>query len=147
MLPSFCLVGRLDAVEVIGASLKEMAGGAGTRRVAEGDRRAVRLYHGARLVAPPSANEPWGCSSLVGSALGVVCAGPVPVLQRNRRRWWRWSAWVPRCRSVAGVGLWAAVSLAVGGAWLSTTTDTPTTAGWEGSWMAGMACRQAQIPP
>src|ERR1700736_859017 len=36
LLPSFCLLGRLDAVEVIGPAVEAVAGGAGTRSVARG---------------------------------------------------------------------------------------------------------------
>ena len=144
MLPSFCLVGRLDAVEVIGASVQKMAAGWGARRVAVGIGElfaytTVRGWwrrHRERAV--------W-LLGLVGTALAWCLPDPSGAADTDALvALESWGAAVP---VVAGVGLWAAVSLVAGGAWLSTTTDTPTTGGCGCSWMAVMACRKAQFPP
>jgi hypothetical protein len=145
LLPSFCLVGRLDVVEVIGPALKAVAGGSGTRPVAVGvdglfayttvrgwwrrhrERGAwlwgvVTAAARAWCVARPSGvSETDALAALEG--VGVVVAAAV------------------------GVGLWPAVSLVSGGAWLSTTTDTPTTAGAGRRLMTVMAGRRSRTPP
>ncbi len=147
LLPSFCLAGRLDAVEVIGPPVRAVAQDAGTRSVARGI---------GELFAYTTVRGWW---------------------RRHRKRvGWLWSAlaglpWWGRPESVAdgeidaleavtalataagaasvlvGLSLWPAVSLISGGMWLFATTDVPTTAGCGGSWMAVMASISPTIPP
>jgi hypothetical protein len=129
-------------VEVIGRAVKEISAGSGPRRVAK------RM---GELFAYTTVREWW---------------------RRHCRRWaWLaellWAGWALPGRGPAGgaeglkvleglgaalsaalgMGLWPAVSLAVSGVWLSTTTDTPTTGDWGWFWMALMAGRDAQVPP
>jgi hypothetical protein len=143
LLPSFCLVGRLDAVEVIGPALKAVACGSGTRPVAEGI---------GELFAHTTVRGWW---------------------RRHReRRFWLWAlvgalvSCLPGLSGVSdtdalaaletvatalsgpvGVGLWPAVSVVSGGAWLSTTTDAPTTDGARRRLMAVMAPHHSRTPP
>jgi hypothetical protein len=103
LLPSFCLLGRLDAVEVIGPAVKAVAAGQGTRRVAQQidpdfaytTVRGWYRRHRQRV-------EGGGKAETVAAVERV--AGPV-------------AAWL-------GLAVWAAVSLLSGGRWLF-TTDAP----------------------
>jgi len=144
LLPSFCLVGRLDAVEVIGPALKAVSCGAGTRRVAAGIGELFAYttlrgwwrrhqQRGAWLWSVLSAARAW----CVGRCWGGSDADALEALESVGAA----------VAAVAGVGSWPAVSLVLGGAWLSTTTDTPTTAGVGGSLMTLMAGRDLQVPP
>lgn len=142
MLPSFCLVGRLDAVEVIGSAVEQMSGGSGTRRVAKGigelfaytTVRAWWRRHCERLAWLGEVVSSWwalGGGRAMGEAEAVRALEALGVM----------------VSVAAGVGLWPAVSLAVGGAWLSTTTDVPTTSGLAWSWMTVMAGTDVAWPP
>jgi hypothetical protein len=142
MLPSFCLVGRLDAVEVIGPALVAVAAGAGTRSVAGGIARlfastTVRGWwrrHCQRLAWLAEVFWAWGelpCGRPAGGAEGLAALEMVGA----------------SLSLAVGIGLWSAVSLAVSGVWLATATDMPTTSGWGWSWMTLMACSDAPVPP
>ncbi len=125
LLLSFCLLGRLDAVEVIGPAVKAVAAGQGTRPVARQidphfasttvrgwyRRYRQRVQRGGRAEAV--------------AALERV-AGPV-------------AAWL-------GVAVWAAVSLRSGGRWLS-TTDTPLAGGRGWPWMTVTVIDHPRRPP
>lgn len=129
LLPSFCLLGRLDAVEVIGPAVEAVAGGAGTRSVARGlgvtfAYTTVRGWwrrHRRRVGVLEVADGADGVEALK-SVGGSVSAA-------------------------VGIGVWPAVSLLSGGAWLSTTTNTPTTTDLRRRWMSVMAGRDLTIPP
>jgi Domain of unknown function (DUF6431) len=126
LLPSFCLLGRLDAVEVIGPAVGAVAEGRGTRTVAQQIdpnfayttvrawcrryRQRVRRGGEAESVA----------------ALERV-AGPV-------------AAWL-------GVPLWSAVSWLRGGRWLSATTDMPLAGGRGWRWMTVTVVDHPRRPP
>jgi hypothetical protein len=142
MLPSFCLVGRLDAVEVIGPALVAVAAGSGTRPVARGI---------ARLFAYTTVRGWWRrhCQRLAWLAEGLSACWELPGGRPvGRAEGLAALEMVGAALSVpVGIGLWSAVSLAVSGAWLATTTDMPTTGGWGWSWMTLMACADAPVPP
>jgi hypothetical protein len=144
LLPSFCLLRRLDAVEVIGRTVTAVARGAGTRSEAKaiGDifpyttvrgwwrRHRERARALLAWLAPTTAR--WRVSS--AGRCGVE-ADAVEVLK----------AVAEPTALVMGIGLWAAVSLQTAGGWLSktTTTDTPFSGG--GGWVL-MAARTADQP-
>jgi hypothetical protein len=145
LLPSFCLLRRLDAVEVIGPAVTAVAAGVGTRRVAKGiaelfayttvrgwwrrhRERVEALLDGLAAVAavlrvslPCHGADADGAGAL--ESLGVsVSAG-------------------------LGIGVWPAVSLLSAGAWLSTTTSTPFLAVPEWRLMTVMAACRSTVPP
>jgi hypothetical protein len=150
LLPSFCLLRRLDAVEVIGRTVTAVSRGAGTRSEAKavGDMFPYTTVRGwwrrhrerarAWLVwlAPTAAGwmVSWpGCR-------GVAAADAVEALK----------AVAEPIGTVMGVGLWAAVSLLTAGGWLSnptTTTDTPFSSGGRRVLMAARTADQPRRPP
>lgn len=125
LLPSFCLLGRLDAVEVIGPAIVAVSAGGGCRPVARGI---------GELFAYTTVRGWWRRHreriGWLWAALRVSQAGP--------------EGWAGLGSMTWGVGPWPAVSLWSGGAWLSTTTTTPTTTGSGGQMMTVMVCG---IPP
>ena len=148
LLPSFCLKGRLDAVEVIGPAVEAVAAGAGTRSVARGMGiafahttvrgwwRRHRQRVGVLLEVVVAVAAAWGVSlsrlsATVSEADGVGALKTVGV----------------SVSAAVGIGVWPAVSLVSGGAWLSTTTNAPTTAvaGWR--LMTVTAGRGWRVPP
>jgi hypothetical protein len=126
LLPSFCLVGRLDAVEVIGPAITAVAAGQGTRRVARQidpdfaftTVRAWYRRYRQRL-------QRSGKAESVAALEGV--AGPV-------------AAWL-------GVAVWAAVSWLSRGRWLSATTDVPLAGGPGWRWMTVTVLDHPRRPP
>jgi len=127
LLPSFCLVGRLDSVEVIGPALKAVAAGRGTRSVAAG----------LGPTFPYTTVRGWWRRyrkrvAVLGPAGAVVAPETAARL----------------LSTVGAVGVWPAVSLSSGGRWLAaTTTNTPTTASSEGFLMAVMGAGRSRVPP
>jgi hypothetical protein len=141
LLPSFCLVRRLDAVEVIGPAVEAVCSGVGTRRVAAGigglfayttvrgwwrrhRERAAWLLGVLGAVLGWSMPSPasWAEAEVLEGAGGVVAAA-------------------------VGVPVWPAVSLISGGGWLSANMDTPTTGAAARFWMTLMAGRDDGRPP
>jgi hypothetical protein len=133
LLPAFCLVGRLDPVEVIGGVLARVAAGAGVRPAAaeagvpHTTARDWRRRHRAR--APALAV---GLAGLV-AALG----GPPPRLSVEPERAAVEAAgacWAAARRRFGGrtPSLWRLWSLVTGGTVLDTATNPPTTtaSGW-----------------
>jgi hypothetical protein len=144
LLPSFCLLGRLDAVEVIGPAVEAVAGGAGTRSVARGMgiafayttvrgwwRRHRQRVGLVEVVAGLGVSLPRLSAAVADEADGVRALKTVGV----------------SVSAAVGIGVWPAVSLLSGGAWLSTTTNTPTTGGSRRRLMTVMAGRDSTIPP
>jgi hypothetical protein len=144
LLPSFCLLGRLDAVEVIGPAVEAVADGAGTRSVARGMgiafayttvrgwwRRHRQRVGLVEVVAGLGVSLPRLSAAVADEADGVRALKTVGV----------------SVSAAVGIGVWPAVSLLSGGAWLSTTTNTPTTGGSRRRLMTVMAGRDSTIPP
>ncbi|MDQ1361854.1 MAG: hypothetical protein QOJ44_2231 [Acidimicrobiaceae bacterium] len=148
LLPSFCLVGRLDAVGVIGPAVTAVGAGAGTRLVAgeidehfayttvrgwwRRHRQRVEVLVGwlAAIVAARGLSLPRPCGVAEADALEGLkaVAGPVS--------------------AAFGIGLWSAVSLVTAGRWLSkTTTDTPLAGEGGRRLMTAMATGQPRRPP
>ncbi|MGH9001698.1 MAG: hypothetical protein ACRDYV_01080 [Acidimicrobiia bacterium] len=133
LLPAFCLVGRLDGVEVIGAVLARIAAGSGVRPAAaeagvpHTTARDWRRRHRAR--APALAVGLAGVVAALGGPplrlsaeperAAVEAAGACGAAARRRFR--------DRTPS-----LWRLWSLVTGGAALGTATNPPTTTagGW-----------------
>lgn len=143
LLPSFCLVGRLDTVEVIGPAVVAVSAGLGTRPAAKGI---------GELFAYTTVRGWWRRHrERAGQLLEVLTAAA-----------WRAPRWygVASRDSLAvlegvgatvavgtGVGLWPAVSLMLGGAWLSATTDVPSIGSVERVWMSLMGSTSSKTPP
>ncbi len=133
LLPAFCLVGRLDAVEVIGFVLARVADGWGVRRAAakvdvpHSTARDWRRRHRAR--APALAV---GLAGLAAS-LGSPPLRLSPVAERAAVEA-AGACWTVARRRFEGrtPPLWRFWSLVTGGAALGTATNPPTTAagGW-----------------
>ena len=148
LLPSFCLLRRLDAVEVIGPAVTAVAAGAGTRRVAEGI---------AELFAYTTVRGWWRRHR---ERTGMVLDGLVAVAAEGRGSLPCQGAVVDgdgvgaletlgeSVSAGLGIGVWPAVSLLSAGAWLSTTTtSTPFLAVPEWRLMTVMAASRSTIPP
>lgn len=130
LLPAFCLVGRLDSVEVIGAALASAVVGVGDRRaalvagVAHSTVRGWRRRYRSR------------CAALAAgfSALAVELGSIAPVYSSDGPRAGlealgaAWDAARSRFAEVA-MGLWRFASVVCSGAVLATTTDSP----WAGA--------------
>lgn len=127
LVPSFCLVGRLDVVEVIGELIAEVVNGDGGVRppaeradvphttardwVRRFARRAAVLAAGfSAVVVEVSGLAPTLPVELPGLAMASIAAAFDAV----------------RCRGGPALGgMWAFASLVTGGALLATTTDPP----------------------
>lgn len=138
LLPSFCLLRRLDTVEVAGPALMAVAAGAGTRRAARGI---------DELFAYTTLRGWWrrhrqrqGWLARVLGATGGQAAGAEELLGQLQALGMGLSAGL-------GVSTWAAVSFALGGAWLATNTATPSKSRKGGGFMAVVAPKGAQVPP
>jgi hypothetical protein len=138
LLPSFCLLRRLDLVEVVGPALGKVAAGAGTRRAARGI---------DELFAHTTVRGWWrrhrrraGWLARMLGAAGVEAPGAEELLGQLQTLGIGLSAGL-------GVSTWAAVSFASGGAWLATNTATPVKPSQDGSFMALVAHKRAQLPP
>ena len=138
LVPSFCLLRRLDTVEVAGPALSEVAAGGLVRRVAAamGELFAYTTLRGwwrrhrerARWVAEvlwPAGRRPSGEREAVAELESLGEALSIGL----------------------GVSTWAAVSFALGGAWLSTNTTTPPKPRPDGGSMALVAPKGAEVPP
>ncbi len=138
LLPSFCLSRRLDSVEVAGPALMAVAAGAGTRRVARGI---------DELFAHTTLRGWWRQHRRrAGWVAGVLWpAGPRPVGDRELVA--ALQGFGEGLSVGLGVSTWAAVSLALGGSWLSTNTTTPSKSPTDGGFMAVVAPNRAQAPP
>jgi hypothetical protein len=150
LLPSFCLQGRLDSVEVIGPAVAAAVAGLGTRSVA---RRGG--------VVPHSTARGWcrrhrqrarvglAVMTVMVTALGTALDGPVVSAEAVAL-----SALETVAGAVCGsegLGLWPAVSVSTGGLWLASTgPPTPTglyaAAGGDGL-MASMPSPSPGRPP
>lgn len=130
LVPSFCLLGRLDVVEVVGEALSEVVGGrSGVRPVA------------ARLDVPHTTARDWlrrfarraGVLTAGFAALVVKLCGVAPVLPADPSHQALGAialAYVA-ARSRAGpllLALWPFAAVVTGGKLLSTNTDPP----WSG---------------
>src|SRR6266496_3783362 len=126
LLPSFALLRRLDAVEVVGAALERAAGGAGLRVVAAGlgvPHTTVRDWWRRFRVRAPVLVA--GLCALVVELGGLVaavdavgehaCLGALGALAVGVRR--RLGAAASAC--------WPLAALVSGGGWLSVTTSPP----------------------
>lgn len=135
LLPSFCLLRRLDSVEVTGPALAEVAAGLGTRRAARGidelfahtTLRGWWRRHRSRAgwLAEVLGKGGLGAEALVAELEALGAALSVGL----------------------GVSTWAAVSFALGAAWLATTTSAPSKCFAGGGFMAVVAPKGAQAPP
>jgi hypothetical protein len=148
LLPSFCLLRRLDAVDVIGPAVTAVATGAGTRSVAKGIGKlfahtTVRGWwrrHRERVRAALLEDL-----AATASALRVSVPQRAVVTDADGIR-----ALETLGVSVSaglGIAVWPAVSLLSAGAWLSTTTDTPFLADPGRRLMTAMAAYRSTIPP
>ena len=127
LVPSFCLVGRLDVVEVIGGLIAEVVrGDVGVRPPAERidvphttARDWVRRF--ARRAAALAAG--FAAAAVQVSGLAPALSHPLPRLALETIG----AAFeAVRCRGGPALsGMWAFASLVTGGALLATTTDPP----------------------
>ncbi|MGH7536225.1 MAG: hypothetical protein ACREMG_11680 [Gemmatimonadales bacterium] len=133
LLPAFCLVGRLDPVEVIGAVLARVAAGAGVRPAAveagvpHTTARDWRRRHRAR--APALAVGLAGlAASLGGPPLRLSPVAERAAVEAAGACW----AVARRRFGDRAPSLWRLWSLVTGGAALGSATNPPTTAtgGW-----------------
>jgi hypothetical protein len=134
-LPSFCLLRRLDSVEVTGPALAEVAAGSGMRRAARG---IDELFAHTTLRGwwrRHRSRAGW-LAEVLGEA-GLGAEGLVAELE----------ALGAALSAGLGVSTWAAVSVALCGAWLATTTSTPSKWPPGGGFMAVVAPKGAQEPP
>lgn len=140
LLPSFCLVGRLDHVEVVGAAIAAVTAGAGVRTAATAvdvphtTARGWRRRHRDRA--------PLLIAGFLAVAVGL--GTPVPDLNGppERRALLAASTAVGAVRGRLGDRApppWEVVGLVTGGRWLATTTNPP----WAG---AGGRAQMAAVP-
>jgi hypothetical protein len=143
LLPSFCLLRRLDAVEVIGPAVKSVAAGLGTRSVAK------RI---GELFAYTTVRGWWRrhrerAASLLGLVAGAAWwRRPLPSGATESDSLLTLENIGAAVSTAVGVPVWPAVSVVLCGAWLTTST-TPVTAG---SWcrlITVMAADDSRIPP
>jgi len=147
LLPSFCAVGRLDAVEVIGPAVQDVAAGKGTRSVAKaiGALFAYTTVRGwwRRHREQAAALVEWlvvmaaEWKVVLPETFGVA---PVDALEGLK-------AVAGPVSAVLGVGLWPAVSLVCEGRWLSKATELLSPAEAERRLMTVMGASQAAQPP
>ena len=133
LLPAFCLVGRLDAVEVIGAVLSRVAAGVGVRPAAaeagvpHTTARDWRRRHRAR--APALAVGLAGLVAALGGPPLRLSADPELASVEVAG-----ACWMVARRRFGGrsPSVWRLWSLVTGGRALGTATNPPTTAagGW-----------------
>jgi hypothetical protein len=135
LLPSFCLVRRLDAVEVIGPALKAVGCGAGTRSAAK-TIDELFAYTTVRGWWRRHRERTGWLLGLLRAASVVTDSDAVTGLET-----------VGKAIALAiDVPVWAAVSLFCGGMWLATSTmPTTATAGWV--LMTVMSGCGSTIPP
>ena len=126
LLPSFALLRRLDAVEVIGAALGRAAGGAGLRVVAAGlgvPHTTVRdWWRRFRVRAPMLAA---GLCALVVELGGLVAALDAAAEHACLAALELVAAGVRRRLGVAAPATWPLAALVSGGGWLGATTSPP----------------------
>jgi hypothetical protein len=144
LLPSFALLRRLDAVEVIGAALGRAAGGAGLRVVAAGlgvPHTTVRdWWRRFRVRAPMLAA---GLCALVVELGGLVdglpgvpqCAALAALAALDARVGQRLGAAAP--------ATWPLAAIVSGGGWLGATTSPP----WAGGGRRGWLPPEPRSPP
>jgi transposase-like protein len=126
LLPSFALLRRVDAVEVIGAALERAAGGAGLRVVAAGlgvphttARDWWRRFRArARVLAA-------GLCALVVELGGLVAALDAAAERACLTALGAVAAGVRRRLGVAAPATWPLAALVSGGGWLGVTTSPP----------------------
>lgn len=136
LLPSFCLLRRLDAVEVIGPALVAVSTGAGTRTVAKGIGELF-AYTTVRGWWRRHRDRLGWLAGVLAATFAVSGLDPLAAVQ---------TAAAPVSEGL-GVGPWPAVSLVLGGAWLLTNTESPTTYDLGRSLMALTAVEGARRPP
>jgi hypothetical protein len=145
LLPSFCLLGRLDVVEVIVPTVAAVGKGSGVRKLADAGgvphttaRSWWRRYRrrAALLLSAVVAGA---------AAVGVVLSGLTGVAEVDAVQ--GWEAVGVTVSGEVGVGVWAAVSLLSAGAWLSTTMNTPWAADPEWRLMLVMVKHCSRVPP
>ena len=127
LVPSFCLVGRLDVVEVIGELIAEVVKGkSGVRPSAERiDVPHTTARDWVRRFARRAAVLAAGFAAAVVEVLGVapVLAHPLP---RQALEAIKAAFDAVRCRAGPALwGMWAFASLVTGGGLLATTTNPP----------------------
>jgi transposase-like protein len=145
LLPSFVLLRRLDAVEVIGAALEWAAGGAGLRVVAAGlgvPHTTVRdWWRRFRVGAPVLAA---GVGALLVELGGLVAAGAGVAAERACLAALQAVAALVRGRlGGAALACWPLVALVSGGGWLAATTSPP----WAGLGRPGWMPPAPRPPP
>lgn len=148
LLPSFCLAGRLDAVEVIGLAVTDVSTGTGTRSAA----KKISEMFAHTTVRGWWRRHREGAEALLGylAAIAATVGAAVP-----RRSGVAEADAVMELKTVAevvaagvGTGLWPAVSLVTAGRWLSKTTiDSPFAGEGGRRLMTAMAASQAGRPP
>jgi hypothetical protein len=148
LLPSFCLVGRLDAVEVIGPAVTAVSRGVGTRSAAG----KIDEHFAHTTVRGWWRRHRERVEALVGRLAAFVAAwalslpGPCGVADVDALEGLETVAGL--VSSSLGIGLWPAVSLVTAGCWLSKTTmDTPLAGECGRRLMTGMATGQPRRPP
>jgi hypothetical protein len=145
LLPSFCLLGRLDVVEVVGPTVVSFGEGLGARKLAKASdvpHTTVRAWwrryrrRASLLLSAVVAGA---------AALGVILPVSSGVTEVDALQGWVTTA--EMVSAEVGVGTWAAVSLLSGGAWLSIAMNSPWAAdrGWR--LMFSMAKRGSRVPP
>lgn len=142
LLPSFCLLGRLDAVEVIGEAVAAVAGGAGVAKLAgavdvphttvRGWWRRHRENSAVLLLASSAAA---GLGVAMAELSGVAEVDAVAGLKT-----------VAAVAARIGIGEWSAMSLLSAGRWLSTNMDPPFAA-WSGWGLMVTMAQVARRPP
>src|SRR6266849_4006193 len=147
LLPSFCAVRRLDAVETIGPAVEEVASGRGTRSVA----KAIGELFAYTTVRGWWRRHRERSAMLVG--LLTVVAAEWKVVQPETfevtplRALDGLKAMAGPVSAVLGIGLWPAVSLVTEGHWLSKATGIPFPLQPERRFMVVMTASQDAQPP
>jgi ribosomal protein S27AE len=126
LLPSFCLLGRLDAVEVIGAGLERMLAGVGARPVAEElgvPHPTVRDWRRRFVVRAGVLAAGLGAFAVeLGADVRVAGGGARAAVIVTLGVIW---AWVARRRGPVVADRWRLAALITGGGLLGTTTSPP----------------------
>lgn len=138
LVPSFCLVGRLDLVEVVGAALDAvLSAGRALAPVAKAlDVPYTTARDWLRRFRQRAAMLGAGFASLVVEIGGVVPGLiPEPTSAAMGALEWLATAVEARGRST-GTGRWALASLVTSGALLAANSDPPWTLGGGRRWMA-----------
>ncbi len=126
LLPSFALLRRLDAAEVIGSALERAVAGAGLRPVAAGlavPHTSVRDWRRRFRARAPTLAAGLGALAveLGAPAAALPAGGEVAALAALWAVW----AWVRRRLGDLAPTRWRLAAAVSGGGWLATTTSPP----------------------